>query len=46
MLFRSKNEYYKQLKDKGLVDPYKLQKDNRDAWQAAQTKAQEMREDY
>lgn len=42
----AKNEYYKQLKDKGLVDPYKLQKDNRDAWQAAQTKAQEMREDY
>ena len=42
----AKNEYHKQLKDKGLVDPYKLQKDNRDAWQAAQTKAQEMREDY
>lgn len=42
----AKNEYYKQLKDKGLVDPYKLRKDNRAAWQAAQTKAQEMREDY
>lgn len=42
----ARNEYHKQLKDKGLVDPYKLQKDNRDAWQAAQTKAQEMREDY
>lgn len=42
----AKNEYHKQLKDKGLVDPYKLQKDNRDVWQAAQTKAQEMREDY
>lgn len=43
---QAKKAYYRQLKDKGLVDPYKLQKQNRHAWKHAQAVADEMREDY
>ena len=42
----AKRDYHEQLRDKGLVDPYKLQSQNRKIWQEAQKKAAEMREDY
>lgn len=43
---KAKQAYRRQLKEKGLKDPYKLQKENRQAWQKAQEKAKVMREDY
>ena len=45
-LKKAKQAYRRQLKEKGLKDPYKLQKENRQAWQKAQEKAKVMREDY
>lgn len=42
----AKRDYNQQLKEKGLTDPYKLQKQNRQLWQQAQEKADEMRSDY
>lgn len=42
----AKRDYHEQLRDKGLVDPYKLQSQNRKMWQEAQKKAAEIREDY
>lgn len=43
---KAKQAYRRQLKEKGLKDPYKLQTENRHAWQKAQEKAKVMREDY
>lgn len=45
-LKKAKQAYRRQLKEKGLKDPYQLQKVNRQAWQRAQEKAKVMREDY
>lgn len=43
---RAKAAYRRQLKEKGLKDPYKLQKENRRAWKKAQARAKVIREDY
>lgn len=45
-LKKAKQAYHRQLKEKGLKDPYQLQKANRQAWKHAQEKAKVMREDY
>lgn len=43
---KAKREYYKQLKAKGLKDPYALQRENKRTWKQALKHAQEIREDY
>lgn len=42
----AKNDYKRQLREQGLIDPYKLQRENRHLWAHAQKKATEIREDY
>lgn len=43
---RAKGEYKRELKEKGLKDPYALEKSNRDAWKKAQAHAEVLRNDY
>ena len=42
----AKNDYKRQLREKGLTDPYELHRKNRHLWARAQEKAAEIREDY
>ena len=43
---RAKDEYKRELKEKGLKDPYALEKSNREAWKKAQAHAEVLRNDY
>lgn len=43
---RAKDEYERELKEKGLKDPYALEKSNREAWKKAQAHAEVLRNDY